>query len=73
MPLTRKLLLPVILLLLAYAFWRSSDFKEIASGVAIFLFGMLSLEDGFQRFSGGLLERVRVTRPIVCGKRSASE
>ena len=58
MPLTRKLLLPVILLLLAYAFWRSSDFKQIASGVAIFLFGMLALEDGFQRFSGGLLERV---------------
>ena len=58
MPLMRKLLLPVILLLLAYAFWRSSDFKQIASGVAIFLFGMLALEDGFQRFSGGLLERV---------------
>jgi phosphate:Na+ symporter len=58
MPLMRKLLLPVILLLLAYAFWHSSDFKQIASGVAIFLFGMLALEDGFQRLSGGLLERM---------------
>lgn len=58
MRLMRKLLLPVILLLLAYSFWRSSDFKLIASGVAIFLFGMLALEDGFQRFSGGLLERL---------------
>jgi len=57
MALMRKLLLPAILLLLAYAFWRSSDFKQIAAGVAIFLFGMLALEDGFQRFSGGILER----------------
>ena len=57
MALMRRLLLPAILLLLAYAFWRSSDFKQIAAGVAIFLFGMLALEDGFQRFSGGILER----------------
>ena len=58
MQLMRKLLLPVILALLTYAFWRSNDLKQIAAGVAIFLFGMLALEDGFQRFSGGLLERV---------------
>jgi phosphate:Na+ symporter len=58
MTLMRKLLLPVILVLLGYAFWRSSDFTQIAAGVAIFLFGMVALEDGFQRFSGGLLERL---------------
>ena len=58
MALMRKLLLPVILVLLGYAFWRSSDFTQIAAGVAIFLFGMVALEDGFQRFSGGLLERL---------------
>lgn len=57
MPLLRKLILPVVLLLLAYAFWQSSNIKQIAAGVAIFLFGMLALEDGFQRLSGGLLER----------------
>lgn len=52
----KKLLLPVILLVLTLGFWASSDFQEIAAGVAIFLFGMLMLEDGFRSFSGGLLE-----------------
>ncbi|MCI5189106.1 MAG: Na/Pi cotransporter family protein [Candidatus Electrothrix sp. AS4_5] len=54
----RKVLLPSILLMLAYGFWISSDFKEIAAGVAIFLFGMLSLEEGFKAFTGGALERI---------------
>ena len=54
----RKILLPTILLVLAYGFWVSPDFKEIAAGVAIFLFGMLFLEDGFKAFTGGLLERL---------------
>jgi len=53
----KKLLLPVILGLLVFGFWISSDFQEIAAGVAIFLFGMLMLEDGFKLFSGGYLER----------------
>ena len=57
MSVIRKLMLPVSLLLLAYAFWLSSDFKQIAAGVAIFLFGIMALEDGFRRFSGGILER----------------
>ncbi len=52
----KRLLLPVILLALALGFWASSDFQEIAAGVAIFLFGMLMLEDGFKLFSGGFLE-----------------
>lgn len=52
----RKLHLPVILLVLSLGFWASSDFQEIAAGVAIFLFGMLMLEDGFKLFSGGFLE-----------------
>ncbi|MBW2528671.1 MAG: Na/Pi symporter [Deltaproteobacteria bacterium] len=54
----RKILLPSIFAVLAYGFWVSPDFKEIAAGVAIFLFGMLALEEGFRAFSGGLLERV---------------
>lgn len=54
----RKILLPSILIILAYGFWISPDFKEIAAGVAIFLFGMLSLEEGFKAFSGGGLEKV---------------
>lgn len=54
----RRLLLPTILLVLSLGFWASSDFQEIAAGVAIFLFGMLMLEDGFKLFSGGFLERM---------------
>ena len=54
----RRILLPSIFGILAYGFWVSPDFKEIAAGVAIFLFGMLSLEEGFRAFSGGLLERI---------------
>ena len=54
--LMKKFLLPVILLVLSFGFWASSDFQEIAAGVAIFLFGMLMLEDGFKLFSGGFLE-----------------
>ena len=52
----RKILLPTIFALLAYGFWLSPNFKEIASGVAIFLFGMLSLEEGFKALTGGVLE-----------------
>lgn len=54
----RKILLPVIFVILAYGFWLSPDFKEIAAGVAIFLFGMIALEEGFKAFSGGLLENL---------------
>lgn len=54
----QKIFLPTILIILAYGFWISPDFKEISAGVAIFLFGMLSLEEGFKTFSGGALEKV---------------
>ncbi|MCG7896157.1 MAG: Na/Pi cotransporter family protein [Candidatus Thiodiazotropha taylori] len=54
----RKILLPTIFVVLGYGFWVSPDFKEIAAGVAIFLFGMLSLEEGFKAFTGGILERI---------------
>ncbi len=54
----RKILIPAVLILLSYGFWISPEFKEISAGVAIFLFGMLSLEEGFRAFSGGMLEKV---------------
>ena len=54
----RKIILPTILVLLTYGFWISPNFKEISAGVAIFLFGMLFLEEGFKAFTGGLLERL---------------
>ena len=54
----RKTILPSIFLILAYGFWVSPDFKQIAAGVAVFLFGMLSLEQGFRAFTGGVLEKI---------------
>jgi phosphate:Na+ symporter len=54
----KRLLLPVIITILISGFWVSGDFQEIAAGVAIFLFGMLMLEDGFKLFSGGFLEQI---------------
>lgn len=64
--LMKRLLLPVIIGLLVSGFWASPNFQEIAAGVAIFLFGMLMLEDGFKLFSGGFLERIldRATRSV---------
>ncbi len=57
-PMLKKIFLPTILAILAYGFWISPDFKEIAAGVAIFLFGMLFLEEGFKAFTGGMLEKL---------------
>ena len=54
----RRIFLPSILIVLGYGFWISPDFKEISAGVAIFLFGMLALEEGFKAFSGGTLEKI---------------
>jgi len=54
----RKIYLPVVLVLLGYGFWVSEELKEIAAGVAIFLSGMVSLEEGFKAFTGGKLERL---------------
>ncbi len=69
----KKLLLPVIIIVMLSGFWFSPEFQEIAAGVAIFLVGMLMLEDGFRLFSGGFLERIleratgSVTRSLLFG------
>ena len=52
----KKIVLPIIFAILAYGFWLSPDFKEIAAGVSIFLFGMIALEEVFKAFTGGTLE-----------------
>lgn len=57
MSLLSRLFLPLFLAFLAYLFLQQPHFSTITAGVSIFLFGMLALEDGFQRLSGGLLER----------------
>ncbi len=54
----KKIFLPSIFLVLTYGFWLSPNFKEVSAGVAIFLFGMLSLEEGFKVFTGGTLEKI---------------
>ena len=54
----RRIILPAMCAVLIYGFWISPNFKEIAAGVAIFLFGMLFLEEGFRAFTGGLLEKI---------------
>ncbi len=57
----KRLLLIVAMILLSYTFVHSQNILNIAAGVAIFLFGMFCLEDGFRSFAGGLLERILKT------------
>ncbi len=52
----QRLWLAAIFLLLGYTFWISPDLSEIAAGIALFMFGMRSLETGFKTFTGGPLE-----------------
>jgi len=54
----RNSILFLIVLLLSYGFWLSSNFKDIVAGVSIFLFGMILLQQGFKSFTGGVLEKV---------------
>ncbi|MCK5894626.1 MAG: Na/Pi cotransporter family protein [Endozoicomonadaceae bacterium] len=54
----QKLLLASIFILLTYGFWISPEFKIIAAGIAVFLFGMLCLEKGFKAFTGGMLKKL---------------
>ncbi|MEA3353407.1 MAG: Na/Pi symporter [Campylobacterota bacterium] len=54
----KKALNPLLLLGVAYLLFYSNDAKTIIAGVAIFLIGMVFMEDGFKLFSGGVLEKV---------------
>ena len=56
-----RILLPSIFIVLSYGFWISTGFKDIAAGVALFLFGMLCMEQGFKSYSGSALQRVLTT------------
>jgi phosphate:Na+ symporter len=56
----RRTVFPVLLLLLGLLFFLSPTFKEVAAGVAVLLFGMIMLEDGFNAFvQGPLHHRLR--------------
>jgi phosphate:Na+ symporter len=54
----RRLTLIGVVLVLGWGLWASSSFQTVAAGVAVFLFGMIYLEEGFTAFTGGALERV---------------
>lgn len=54
----RRMLFPVVLVVLAISLWLSNDFVEIATGIALFMFGMSCLEKGFNAFTGGTLEGI---------------
>lgn len=54
----KKIFFPVILLLLGWAFFISPTFKDVAAGVAILLFGMIMLEEGFNAFVEGPLQKL---------------
>lgn len=63
----KRILIPSILLLVGYGIFSSSDFKIIASGVAIFIVGMFFMEEGFKLFTGGALEKIlqKTTNTVV--------
>ncbi|WP_138468589.1 Na/Pi cotransporter family protein [Poseidonocella sp. HB161398] len=54
----KRYVLPAAMASMILAFWRVPDLQEIAAGVAVFLFGMFMLEDGFKLFGSGAMERV---------------
>lgn len=54
----KKSVYPLFLLAVAYILFSNHDIKIIIAGIAVFLIGMVFMEDGFKLFSGGILEKV---------------
>ncbi len=54
----RKTLFYVILILLAFALYFNPNFKTISAGIAILLFGIIMLEEGFRLFTKGPLQNI---------------
>ncbi len=54
----RKFIFLPVFLLLGYSIIFSNDFATIATGIAIFMVGMIFMEDGFKMFTGGALEKI---------------
>ncbi|AHJ13867.1 putative sodium-dependent phosphate transporter [Sulfurospirillum multivorans DSM 12446] len=53
----KRLFLFIVIIALSFTFFYNQNLLSIAAGVAIFLFGMKSLEEGFRFFVGGLLDK----------------
>ncbi|MBV1924729.1 MAG: Na/Pi symporter, partial [Flavobacteriaceae bacterium] len=54
----RKLFLAFILIALGFSLYFNPNFKTIAAGISILLFGMILLEEGFKVFAKGTLQKV---------------
>ncbi len=54
----KKIFFPFILIFLGWAFFINPNFEQIAAGVAILLFGMITLEEGFNAFVKGPLQKL---------------
>lgn len=54
----RKLFFVLFLILLAVLLYFNPNFKTIGAGVAILLFGMIMLEEGFKVFTKGFLKNI---------------
>lgn len=69
----KRLFLIIMIAILSYTFLQSKNILSVSAGVAIFLFGMLSLEEGFRFFAGGLLDKFlkkltsRIYKSIIFG------
>ena len=56
--LLKQSFLPLFILFIAWIVFFNSDVNIIIAGIAIFLIGMLFMEDGFKLFTGGMLEKI---------------
>jgi phosphate:Na+ symporter len=54
----RRSLFYVLLILLAFVLYFNPNFKTISAGIAILLFGMIMLEEGFRVFTKGPLQNI---------------
>ncbi len=54
----KSFIFPIVILILAWALFSSPTIKEVAAGVAILLFGMIMLEEGFNEFVEGPLQKL---------------
>jgi len=54
----QKLIYTLFILIVTTFLFTNSDVQTILSGIAIFLIGMIFMEDGFKSFTGGILENI---------------
>jgi len=54
----KNILLFIVLILIGISFLLIPHFREISAGIAILLFGMISLENGFKSFAEGPLKKI---------------